>query len=315
MQTMTPTPILHHYPNSPFSEKIRAIFGYKQLKWQSVLIPVILPKPDLVALTGGYRRTPVMQIGSDIYCDTALICEVVESLAPSPTLYPTASENTARILAQWADTTLFWTVIAYCFQPEGLAEIFKGSPPEALQAFMEDRKAFRAGAARMHPAEATASLKIYLNRLAGILAQGMPYLCGNALSIADFSVYHCLWYIRRAGAMAQILDTYPQLLAWMEKIAALGHGTSERISSEQAIVQAHNTPLTHFAESFPLSADAWSIALGQQVTVAPSDYGADPVTGTLVISEPNHVAVQRTDRRAGEVTVHFPRVGFIVKKN
>ena len=65
--------ILHHYPMSPFSEKVRLILGHKQLAWKSVLIPSVMPKPDVVALTGGYRRTPFLQIGADIYCDTALI--------------------------------------------------------------------------------------------------------------------------------------------------------------------------------------------------------------------------------------------------
>ena len=61
-----PEIILHHYPTSPFSEKIRRIFGYKKLAWRSVEIPRSAPKPDLMPLTGGYRRTPVMQIGADI---------------------------------------------------------------------------------------------------------------------------------------------------------------------------------------------------------------------------------------------------------
>jgi glutathione S-transferase len=49
-----------------------------------------MPKPDLLALTGGYRRTPNLQIGADIYCDTALIARVLDELQPSPTLYPAA---------------------------------------------------------------------------------------------------------------------------------------------------------------------------------------------------------------------------------
>ena len=60
--------ILHHYPTSPFSEKIRLIMGYKKLAWKSVIVPQIQPKPDVVALTGGYRKTPFLQVGSDIYC-------------------------------------------------------------------------------------------------------------------------------------------------------------------------------------------------------------------------------------------------------
>ena len=83
--------ILHHYPNSPFAEKIRLILGYKKLAWKSVIIPSISPKPDVVALTGGYRKTPILQIGADIYCDTALIGDVLEHLQPEPSLYPEPS--------------------------------------------------------------------------------------------------------------------------------------------------------------------------------------------------------------------------------
>ena len=59
--------ILHNYASSPFSEKIRLVLGSKKLPWKSVHIPPIMPKPEVVALTGGYRRTPVLQVGADIY--------------------------------------------------------------------------------------------------------------------------------------------------------------------------------------------------------------------------------------------------------
>lgn len=100
--------ILHHYPMSPFSEKVRAVLGFKKLVWQSVQVPTVMPKPDLLALTGGYCKTPVLQMGSDIYCDTALISDVLEQLQPSPSLYPEGQKGLARTLAQWADSTLFW---------------------------------------------------------------------------------------------------------------------------------------------------------------------------------------------------------------
>jgi len=74
--------IFHHYPSSPFSEKVRLVFGFKGLAWKSVIIPMIMPKPDVIALTGGYRKTPILQIGADVYCDTALICRVLDRLHP-----------------------------------------------------------------------------------------------------------------------------------------------------------------------------------------------------------------------------------------
>src|SRR5215212_789738 len=128
-----PELILHHYASSPFSEKIRLILGYKGLRWKSVLIPMIMPKPDVIALTGGYRKTPIMQIGADIYCDTALIADVLEELHPTPTLYHEDVGAQARVLAQWADSTLFWTTIPYVFQPAGMQMLFAGVPPEHVQ--------------------------------------------------------------------------------------------------------------------------------------------------------------------------------------
>jgi len=84
----TPPIILHHFDQSPFSEKIRVIFGFKQVAWTSVRISRIMPRPDLMPMTGGYRRTPVMQIGADIYCDTQIIIRELEARFPTPTLFP-----------------------------------------------------------------------------------------------------------------------------------------------------------------------------------------------------------------------------------
>ena len=98
-----PQPILYHFDMSPFSEKIRLIFGRKGVAWRSVIIPMVLPKPDLMALTGGYRRTPTMQIGAEIFCDTLLIADEIERRWPAPTLYPDGRSGHHKALAFWAD--------------------------------------------------------------------------------------------------------------------------------------------------------------------------------------------------------------------
>ena len=303
--------ILHHYPNSPFSEKIRLIFGYKRLAWKSVIIPVIMPKLDVIALTGGYRRTPVLQIGADIYCDTALICDVLERHAPSPALYPLPQAGLARTVAQWADTTLFWTAIAYAFQPAGIQSMFAGLSPEAAKAFGADRAAMRGNAQRMSPPEATAGLTDYLDRLENMLSGGKPYLLGDQPTIADFSVYHPIWYVRRVQSLSSILNRAPKLLAWADRIAAIGQHQFEKMTSAEAIDIARG--------SVPASSDAvlmnWhDIQLGERVTITPTDYALDPVEGDLVLSTTNELAIARTDERAGDVVVHFPRIGFQLKK-
>jgi glutathione S-transferase len=304
--------ILHHYPTSPFAEKARSILGFKKLAWKSVMIPVIMPKPDLVALTGGYRRTPVMQIGADIYCDTALIADVLERIAPTPSLYPAPLAGAARTLAQWADTTLFWTAIAYAFQPAGIQSMFAKLTPEQIKAFGADRAAMRAGAPRMAVAEATGNLTEYLRRLEDMLADGKPFLLGQQPTIADFSAYHPLWYVHNAKAVAGILDAAPKLLAWLGRMAAIGHHQSDKMSAEQALAVANDsTPAT--TDGLPF-VDTHGAALGDRVAIMPTDYALDPVEGELTLSTENEFAFRRSDERAGTVVVHFPRLGFQLKK-
>jgi glutathione S-transferase len=106
-----PELILHHYPLSPFAEKIRLILGFKKLPWHSVFIPNMMPKPDVVALTGGHRRTPFLQIGSDIYCDTALMARVLERLYPARPALPPALAGAASLIEDWADHRLFMQTV------------------------------------------------------------------------------------------------------------------------------------------------------------------------------------------------------------
>jgi glutathione S-transferase len=304
--------ILHHYTNSPFAEKIRMVLGFKQMTWKSVMIPAIMPKPDLTALTGGYRRTPVLQIGADIYCDTALIAEVLEKFQPAPTLYPPAIAGLARTLAQWADTTLFWTAVPYVFQPLGLQSIFQNVPPEHAKAFGADREAMRGNAVRMSLPESTAALVEYLRRLEQMLAGGAPYLLGAQISVADFSCYHPIWFVRRVPAVAAILDAAPLVQAWAARIEAIGHGKAVPLAAEDALAIAReSTPLTHAGATF---LDIDGVTLGQRVTITPTDYALDPVEGSLVLAGDNEFAVRRSDARGGEVVVHFPRIGFKLKK-
>jgi hypothetical protein len=51
---------------------------------------------------------------------------------------------------------------------------------------------------------------------------------------------------------------------------------------------------------------------GDRVEITPDDYGRIKVSGEIVALSSGHVAIRRQDPRAGDVIVHFPRVGFQV---
>src|SRR5260370_27431578 len=104
----------------------------KGLAWASVELPQIMPKPNLTALTGGYRKTPVLQIGADIYCDSQLIMRELERRYPTPSFYP-AGHGAADALAWWAEKTTF----------SPAAGILFAKKPDALpEGVLEDRARF-----------------------------------------------------------------------------------------------------------------------------------------------------------------------------
>ena len=304
-----PELILHHYAISPFSEKVRLVLGFKRLAWRSVDIPAVMPKPDVVALTGGYRRTPFMQIGADVYCDTALMCRVIERLQPEPTLYPGAIAGLADIVAQWADSALFWIAAPYTMQPAGAVHLMPGSTIDTLKAFAADRAAMSPNLKRATLADGAAALNTYLARIENMLADGRPFLLGTEPCIADFSAVQSVWFIKRAPPVAAVLAPFTRLLAWYERVMACGNGSSTQMTSAEAIEVALTG--SHAALSFKAEA---GLEEGDEVTVTPTDYAHDAVAGRLVGLGPDEVVIARSDERAGHLHVHFPRIAFQIKK-
>jgi glutathione S-transferase len=305
--------ILHHYPTSPFAEKARLMLGFKQLSWRSVMIPPIMPKPDLTALTGGYRKTPVLQVGADIYCDTALIARRLEAEKAIPALFPEGQEFNVASFAQWADSQVFQHAVSLVFQPESIAARFGTLPPEVLKSFIADRSALFSGGQ-------TSRLPLELARhqwpvLMGRLQQQLEREEGDFLfgepSIADFAMAHPLWFLRGTPVTAPLVDEYPAVAAWLGRVLGFGHGSLSEMSGEEAIAVAREaTPVSLPDEAL---VDPNGFEAGRRVAIAAIDYGVDPVEGELLFSGREELILRREDPRAGTVHVHFPRLGFRIE--
>ena len=302
-----PDIILHHYPESLFSEKARAMLNAKGLAWRSVIIPMIMPRPDTIPLTGGYRRTPVMQVGADVYCDTAAIAAWLDDKGTGPTFYPAASRLAAQTLARWVDTELFWGAVTIRFQPQNMAGFLADT--EAAAAFAKDRAAFSQGSTiRQIPlAEALPRHQTFLAELEAQLSDGRAYLFGPQWSIADFSTYHVLWFVHERTPMAAMLAAHPAAQAWYERMRAFGAKKGEAMTGAEALkVAADSTPV-------PIvdgTSDLPDIAVGTLVDAGPTDYGVMPSRGELLHCDPATIVIGREHERTGRVNVHFPRHGF-----
>jgi glutathione S-transferase len=301
--------ILHHYPASPYAEKIRLMLGFKGISWKSVTIPVVMPKPDVLALTGGYRRTPLLQIGADVYCDTARIAAELERRAPSPTLYPFGDTFAVQAMSI-AESALFNVAVPIAFQPENVKIFFPDAQPDFLPTFGADRVAMRkGGTVRRGPlGESKAVFAHLARRLENQFADGRVFLLGNAPCAADFCIYHTLWPIRRVPTLAALLKPMPKLIAWVDRMKAIGHGKPSEISSAKALEIAKGAKPAPLKDAQAYETDG--AALGDTVEVMPVDYALDPVRGELLNASTEEIAVRRSDPRAGTVVVHFPRMGF-----
>jgi glutathione S-transferase len=60
--------------------------------------------------------------------------------------------------------------------------------------------------------------------------------------------------------------------------------------------------------------DEHGIALGSQVVIAADNFGLEPTEGALIAATRTRYTLRRTGDRSGTVHVHFPRVGFTLKK-
>jgi len=307
-------PVLHHYPFSPYAEKVRVMLGFKGIAWQSVQIPPVMPKPDVIALTGGYRKTPILQVGADIYCDTALIARVLERLAPLPSLFGDRDTLGVLATAHFADNSIFGVTVPIAYQPGcGMMQLYlSDAAPEYLANFGKDRAAMRqGGTVRRGPVHECRAL------LPGLLAKveaqfSGAFLFGDQPCVADFSLYNALWPLWKPADTRVLLGPYPRTQRFVERMAEIGHGKFSEISSGAAIQIANSSQPE--AVKNAVAFETGGIALGEQAQAMPVDSGLDPVTGELLNASTDEIVIRRTDPRAGTVHVHFPRFGYQLNK-
>lgn len=303
--------IFHNYPQSPVAEKVRVAFGIKQTAWRSVEIPRIPPKPDLVALTGGYRRTPVMQIGADIYCDSQCILRELDRRLPSPPLQG-ADAGLMWALSRWTDGALFDLAV----------KLVLGSAGDALPAdFAEDRGRLYLGpdwaaglkAANSDLPHLASQMRAPLSWLDRMLGDGRAFLEGTAPGAIDAQVYHVVWFIRGrwSGGGAALLSEFPALEGWEQRVNALGHGTMSDLSAAEALTIAASASPAH--EQGVALHDPQGLSVGQAVAVSPDVNGGEQaVEGTLWAANADTVTVLRKTAEYGDLCVHFPRAGYRV---
>ncbi len=303
--------ILHNYPQSPVAEKARVALGIKGLAWRNVEIPRLPPKPMLTPLTGGYRRTPVMQIGADIFCDTQCIIRELEQRHPKPSLMPTSEAGLMWCLSRWTDGAMFDLAV----------KIVLGSAGDDLpQDFAEDRGRLYLGenwaeglkAANAQLPHLVSQVRAPFSWLNNQLGDGRKFLLGPAPAAIDAQIYYAIWFLRgRWVDGPMLLSEFPEVVRWETNVRDLGHGTISDMTPEEAIARA--AAFEPGADVGVAPNDPQGLKIGLPVVISPDvDGGEQPVAGQVRSANAETIVVDRTEDGIGNVSVHFPRAGYRV---
>ncbi|MBX2856691.1 MAG: glutathione S-transferase family protein [Rhodobacteraceae bacterium] len=301
--------ILHHYPPSPVSEKIRAGFGLKKLAWRSVEQNRLPERPELFAMTGGYRRIPVLQAGADIYCDTQLILAEMDARHPEPSFFPGGGFGMPFAVSRWTDDELFISAMKVAFAPAA------DKLPPALVA---DRTRLYLGPdgdmakERADLPHTLSQLRAQLGWIEDRLSGGRAYILGDAPGMPDLLVWFIYWFVKNRYAEADVfLGQFPNLTAWAGRVEALGNGSQTPMAPQEALdVAKAATPITP-EQGDPL--DPQGLAPGMHASVQPlTDSGETAVSGVIRFVSRDRIALTLENPLCGTVAVHFPRVGYRV---
>jgi len=292
------TPILHHYDASPFSQKAQKMLGIKGLTWQSVEMPMTAPKPELEALTGGYRGTPVLQLGADFYVDNVAIAEALdEYFAAAPSLLGATTTLIQDAFGFWSDAF---------FEPILRAAMATHSA-EWDETFYRDRE-------KVFPHLDFTQLRLTREKWnqqiihqAGEfneqLADGRHFVFGDEPSLADVHAWGMMWFIRNGlPEVSSRLEGARFLPDWERRLNDIGMG--ERVTAD------------YNAASAAVHKEAVTIdAIDSLRMVSVSAIGADrgTVTGRLVC-ELDRQTIIAVEHPTGSYTqVHFPVRGYELK--
>ncbi len=297
--------ILHAYDASPFTQKALKMLAIKGVRYGFVETPMIAPKPELEVFTGGYRGTPVLQDGADIYVDNVRIAAALDAYAADPPLTGDAVDDAAAVL--WGEQ----------FFEAGLHMAIDAFSEDWEPAFTKDRKAVFARldfeTVREKSDQARALLRVHATRVDRQLSDGRAFLRGKAVSMTDLHAWAVFWFARAAfPESGKLLGDLMWLPEWEARVAVHGEGTRQHSDADAAQNLARACEPTA-----PLSIDTedpLGLHGGQAVTVAPTFSDRGTSHGTLAGLDAEQIVIAVTNDTVGTVHVHFPRLGYRVER-
>ncbi|KAI8835719.1 hypothetical protein BC829DRAFT_406198 [Chytridium lagenaria] len=307
--------LLHYYYDSPYARKIIWALELKKIPYRAVLVSNVLPRPVTSAVTGGYRRIPILQIGADVYCDTALILDEIEKRFPEPSLRVNLPGG--KLLEEAMDV---WNG-KFIFPPASSLLPFELLDPS----FIEDRAKMSGHKINVQAAQAA---RPFFREQVPLASSKTGWLFDQPnATLADIHAAMCPWFMNKIVVTEKqawmTAENFPHVVKWVKALDELTGGrrgtalaTKMSEADALAIAKAKNGK-TSAREGViaPLKTTKGAfleVKVGDIVSIVPEDYGKVPVVGGVVVVDEGRIAV-RVNSGDVETVVHFPRKGYLVR--
>ena len=299
--------VLFHHDPSPYGERIRKCFGLQNIPWKSCLVPMVMPRPDMTMLSGGYRKIPVMQYGADIYCDTRLISQKINNLFNDLKLFSHGTLQNSALQSQSDQMFRSGAILSLIENKEYI-------PPEVV----EDRMSFftfiNQKTAENELSHHQSQFKKYAQDIDDQLREN-DFILGLQPNWADICCYANIFMAKgNIPSSFKWMKELKNIDPWYQNLVSYGEGIREEISSQEALEIAKTSTPDLSNINHQNSEDENMPQPGDNVKVTPDDYGQISVRGELICINSDEIVVTNETKEAGAIAIHFPRLGFIVEK-
>lgn len=261
---------------------------------------MVLPRPILEKLDITYRRIPVLAIGKDVYCDSSLIIDTLQSTFNG--LPTTPADKAYEVFGVGIFSSALNIISTAALTPE----------------FIKDRETIFPGLknpnyAELRPsglAELKAKFLIIENEFLG--SSSGPFISGEKFGLADLHAGWAVGWVLQSIGLAKepgfSESDFPRIYKW---ISSGPRAHFRDMGQEEVWETVQNADYS--AKDIGINeGDPLGIAKGTEVTVENSDTkaGAHPQKGKLVGLSDRETVVELKNG----IRVHFPRVGYVVKQ-
>ena len=220
---------LYQFEVSPFCDKVRRVLHWKKQPYEVHEVSLWQALTQLRRLNP-VGKLPCLEHDGRFIADSSEIALYLEERFPTPPLLPEDPVERAlcHVLEDWADESLYFYEMRLRFgTPENakrwlpVLAAHDAAPFRALAARILPRifawQLRQQGIGRKSTAAVLADLERHLSAVATLL-DGREFLVGDALTLADISVFAQLFCIRGSSEGAVVIEKEPTVVSWMARV-------------------------------------------------------------------------------------------------